>query len=161
MKIRGFFCGTTATTNEEYRKVLKRRNVWMLALIVAGALIAVMALVAENSKASVLPDYILGVYCGFGTGIAAAGIILFVRNLMLMKDESKLKKDRLENTDERLREIGSRAAMTAIKVMLLAGTVSGLIAGIYEPILIKALIFMLYVFFFSYIAAVAFYKKKM
>ncbi len=161
MKIRGIFCGTTAATNEEYRKVLKRRNLWMLALIVAGAFIAVMALVAENSKAAALPDYILGVYCGFGTGLAVAGIILFVRNLMLMKDESKLKQDRLENTDERLQEIGSRAAMTAIKVMLLVGTASGLIAGIYEPILIKALIFILYVFFFSYIVAIAFYKKRM
>lgn len=160
MRIKGIFCGTTATTNEEYRKVLKRRNAWMIALIIMGVLIAVVALAAESSETAALPEYILGVYCGFGTGLALAGIILLVRNLILMKDEEKLKQSRIENSDERLQEIGSKASMTAIKVMLLVGTAGGLIVGIYEPVLIKALIFMLDVFLFSYIVAFAFFKKR-
>lgn len=160
MRIKGIFCGTTATTNEEYRKVLKRRNAWMIALIIMGVLIAVVALAAESSGTAALPEYILGVYCGFGTGLALAGIILLVRNLILMKDEEKLKQSRIENSDERLQEIGSKASMTAIKVMLLVGTAGGLIVGIYEPVLIKALIFMLDVFLFSYIVAFAFFKKR-
>lgn len=161
MKIRGLFCGTTAATNEEYREVLKRRNIWMIALTAAGALVAGAVLVAEQSGKAALPEYILGVYCGFGTGLALAGIILFVRNLILMKNEDKLKQSRVENSDERLKEIAGKAAMTAIKVMILVGTASGLIAGIYEPVLIKALIFILDVFIFSYIVAFAFFKKKM
>lgn len=160
MKVKGIFCGTTATTNEEYRKVLKRRNAWMTALTIVGILIAAAALAAESSGTAALPEYILEVYCGFGTGLALAGIILFVRNCILMKDEEKLKQSRVENSDERLMEIGSKASMTAIKVMLLVGTASALIAGIYEPVLIKALIFMLDVFLFSYIAAFAFFKKR-
>lgn len=58
-------------------------------------------------------------------------------------------------------EISNKAALTAIKVMLLAVTAVGLIAGIYEPMMIKALIFILDVFLFSYVAAFAFFKKKM
>lgn len=161
MRIRGLFCGTTAVTNEEYKKVLKRRNVWMAALVIAGALLTAVTVMAENSGSAMLPNYILGVYCGFGTGLSLAGMILFVRNLIIMKDESKLKQDRLENSDERLQEIGSRAGLTAIKFTLLVGTVCGLIAGIFEPVLVKALVFALDVFLFSYIAAFAFYKKKM
>lgn len=161
MKIRGLFCGTTAATNEEYREVLKRRNIWMIALTAAGALVAGAVLVAEQSGKAALPEYILGVYCGFGTGLALAGIVLFVRNLILMKNEDKLKQSRLENSDERLKEIAGKAAMTAMKVMILVGTASGLIAGIYEPVLIKALIFILDVFIVSYIVAFAFFKKKM
>lgn len=161
MKIRGLFCGTTAATNEEYREVLKRRNIWMIALTAAGALVAGAVLVAEQSGKAALPEYILGVYCGFGTGLALAGIVLFVRNLILMKNEDKLKQSRLENSDERLKEIAGKAAMTAMKVMILVGTASGLIAGIYEPVLIKALIFILDVFIFSYIVAFAFFKKRM
>lgn len=160
MRIKGIFCGITATTNEEYRKVLKRRNAWMIALVIVGVLIAAAALVSENSGEAALPEYILGVYCGFGTGLALAGIILFVRNLILMKNEDKLKQSRVENSDERLKEIAGKAAMTAIKVMILVGTASGLIAGIYEPVLIKALIFILDVFIFSYIVAFAFFKKR-
>ena len=161
MKIRGIFCGTTARTNEEYKKVLKRRNGWMIALVIMGAFIAAMALMVQNSGTAALPEYILGVYCGFGTGLVLAGIILFVRNLILMKDENKLKQSRLENSDERLLEIGNKASMTAIKIMLLVGITGGLVAGIYEQVLIKALLFMIYVFFFSYIAAFAFFKRKM
>ncbi|MDE7331352.1 MAG: hypothetical protein K2O16_03800 [Lachnospiraceae bacterium] len=160
MKIRGIFCCTTAANNEEYRKVLKKRNVWMAALAVAGIMIAAAALVAEHSGASALPEYILGVYCGFGTGLAIAGIIVFVRNMILLGNEAKLKMNRLENTDERLMEIGSRAGKTAIKVVLLVGTASAMICGIYEPVLIKAMLFMLDVFLFSYITAYAYHKHK-
>ena len=161
MKIKGLFCGTMAVTNEEYRKVLRRRNLWMAALATAGALIAGTALATGQSGKAALPEYILGVYCGFGTGLAIAGILLFVRNLILMKNEDKLKQSRLENSDERLMDISNKAALTAIKVMLLAATAVGLIAGIYEPVMIKALIFILDVFLFSYVAAFAFFKKKM
>ena len=69
MKFRGLFCATTAANNEEYRKVLKRRNLWYLLIGAAGILIAVSALAAESSAQATLPDYILGVYSGFGTGL--------------------------------------------------------------------------------------------
>ncbi len=160
MKIRGIFCYTTAANNEEYRKILKKRNGWTAALIAVGVMIAAAALMAEQSGAAALPEYILGVYCGFGTGVAIAGIILFARNMLLLGNEEKLKKDRLENTDERLMEIGNRAVRTATKVVLLVGTATAMICGIYEPVLIKAAIFTLDVFLFAYVAAYAYHKQK-
>ena len=48
--------------------------------------------ILQNGTA-VLPEHILGVYCGFGTGVAIAGIILFVRNMLLLGNEEKLKKE--------------------------------------------------------------------
>lgn len=161
MKIRGLFCGTTAASNEEYRKVLKRRNLWMAALTVAGILIAVAALLADENGSALLPEYVLGVYCGFGTGLALAGILLMIRNLVLMRNEEKLKQSRLENSDERLQTIGNRAALTALKVLLLVIVAGGLIAGIYEQVLIKAVLFLLDVFFLSYIAAYSYFKRRM
>lgn len=160
MKMRGIFCGTTAANNEEYRIVLKKRNGWMAALVVTGIVIAAAAFMAEGSGGAALPEHILGVYCGFGTGLAIAGIILFVRNMILLGNEEKLKKDRLENTDERLMEIGNRAGKTAIKTVLLVGTAAAMICGIYEPVLIKAMLFMLDVFLFSYLIAYAYHKRK-
>lgn len=161
MKIRGLFCGTTAASNEEYRKALKRRNLWMAALTVAGILIAVAALLADENGSALLPEYVLGVYCGFGTGLALAGILLMIRNVVLMRNEEKLKQSRLENSDERLQTIGNRAALTALKVLLLVIVAGGLIAGIYEQVLIKAVLFLLDVFFLSYIAAFSYFKRRM
>lgn len=160
MKIRGIFCGTTAATNEEYKGVLKRRNMWMGILIFAGALIAGLALYAEQTGKAALPDYAIGVYCGFGTGIALAGLILLIRNLVLMGNEGKLKEDRLKNSDERISEISNRACRTSFGILVVALIVSGMISGIFTPMLLKAAILMIDVAVLSYIGAYNYYKRK-
>ena len=84
MKIKGFLCGTTATTNEEYKKVLKRRNIWKLVLVLAGILISGTAFYAEQMQKTALSEEVLGVYTGFGVGLALAGIILLIKTMILM-----------------------------------------------------------------------------
>lgn len=160
MKFIGLFCVTTATNNEEYKKVLKRKNLWMIALGLAGIVIAAAAYFARGDEGVQLPEYILGVYCGLGTGLTLAAIILFVRNCLLMGDEEKLRQSRLKNSDERIAEIRGKAALVATSVTLFLGTGLGLLLGIYEQVLIKAVLFMLYIFLFSYIIACAYYQKK-
>ena len=44
---------------------------------------------------------------------------------------------------------------------MLVGIAGAMIGGIREPVLIKALIFALDVFVFSYLIALAYYRKKM
>ena len=59
MKGKGIFCQTTAATNEEYRKELKRKN-WIVALIgVLGLAASVIAAVAWKSESAGLPDYMM------------------------------------------------------------------------------------------------------
>ena len=45
--------------------------------------------------------------------------------------------------------------------MMIAALAAGLIGGIFYPILIKALLFILYVFLFSYLIACRVYDKRM
>lgn len=161
MRIRGLFCASSALTNEDYRKVLQERNKWLMALIAMGMAAAAVAFWAQASGNAAISEEMLGVYCGFGVGIALAGIILFVKNRILLKDEKKLKESRLNNTDERLEQIGSRAIKTALKIMMLTIVAGGLLGGIFYPILVKAVMFVLYVFLFSYIIAFRVYEKKM
>lgn len=160
MKIRGIFCATTATTNEEYRKVLKKRNIWMMALVLSGALIAGMSLYMGGFEEKALPEYSIGIYVGFGVGLALAGILLLVKNLVLMGNEEKLKTSRLENADERLSEISSKACRIVLMVMLLTIIAGGMIGSMFEPILAKAMLVLIDVFALSYIAAFCYYKRK-
>lgn len=161
MRIQGIFCQTTAATNEEYRKELKARNGWLLFMALCGAGAVIIAGLAESGGAAGIPDYMLGVYCGSGAGIMVASLVLYVRNLRLLKDEVKLKQSRLENYDERNMEIRNKAVLAAIKVLLVVCIVAAMIGGIFYPYLIKILIFVIYVFLFSYLAANAYYKRRM
>ncbi len=161
MKIRGIFCGTTAATNEEYRKIIKNKNCYLAVLIIVGILIAAAAFIVSEKEITALPEYMLGVYSGAGTGIALAGVILLVKNLILLKDENKLKERRIENADERLLEISNLAIRAAVRVMLLATLAVSMIGGIFYPILVKMLLFIALCFLFSYIAAFRIYQRHM
>lgn len=161
MSMRGIFCQTTATTNEEYRKELKSRNGWYLFMAIGGAGGAVMAWLAESRGTENVPDYMLGVYCGAGVGIMVAAVVLYIRNLLLLKNEEKLKQSRLENYDERNMEIRNKSVLAAVKALLVACFVTAMIGGIYYPYLIKILLFVIYVFLFSYLIASAYYKRRM
>lgn len=159
--MRGIFCHTTATTNEEFRKVLQKRNICSIATIVVGLAASVTAFLASEKGITALSDHILGVYCGVGCGLAAAALILLIKNLRILKDENKLKKSRLEQYDERLQEINQKAINMAAMVMIFFAFAGGLIGGIFYPVLIKALLIIVYVFLFSYLIAYAVYKKSM
>lgn len=161
MSMRGIFCQTTATTNEEYRKELKDRNGWLLFMAIGGAGEAAAAALAESGGTLSIPDYMLGVYCGTGAGIMVAAIVLYIRNLFLLKDEEKLKKIRLENYDERNQEIRNKALLAAVKILLVVCFVTAMVGGIFYPYLIKMLLFVIYVFLFSYLIANAYYKRRM
>lgn len=161
MKIKGIFCKASAATNEEYRKIIKDRNKYMTVLIAVGIVIAAAAFMAEAMGIAALPEYMLGVYAGAGTGIAAAGVILLVKNLMLLKDEKKLKESRLENSDERLSEISNHALRSAVRVMLIAELSVSMIGGIFYPVLVKMLLFILMCFMLSYIVSFRIYERKM
>ena len=161
MNIRVIFCQTTATTNEEYRKELKDRNGWLLFMAIGGAGEAAAAALAESGGTLSIPDYMLGVYCGTGAGIMVAAIVLYIRNLFLLKDEEKLKKSRLENYDERNQEIRNKALLAAVKILLVVCFVTAMVGGIFYPYLIKMLLFVIDVFLFSYLIANAYYKRRM
>lgn len=161
MSIRGIFCQTAATTNEEYRNELKSRNIGFSFLAIGGAGAAIMADFAQSRGTVGIPDHMLGVYLGVGTGIMLAAIVLYVRNYLLLKDEEKLKKSRLENYDERNVEIRNKAVLAAVKVLLIACFVTAMVGGIFYPYLIKALIFILDVFLFAYLIANSYYKRRM
>ena len=118
MSMRGIFCQTTATTNEEYRKELKDRNGWLLFMAIGGAGEAAAAALAESGGTLSIPDYMLGVYCGTGAGIMVAAIVLYIRNLFLLKDEEKLKKSRLEIMTREIRKLGIKRFLRPLKYCL-------------------------------------------
>jgi len=159
--MRGLLCGTDAKTNEEYRRVIKTRMRIMVLLAILGAITAAVGFAAEMWIEVPVSDLMLGVYTGFGTGLFFAGIILWIKNRLLLGNEQKLKESRLNNTDERIKEISSKAFHAATYFMIVAMYVIALIGGLFDPILVKILLLTISIFLVTYVIAYKIYSNKM
>lgn len=159
--MRGFFCGTTAKTNEEYKKVVKKRMWLMGSLILVGIILALTAYVAFHSGVSAISDHTLGIYSGAGSGMSAAGVFFLIRDFLLLKNEAKLKQQRLEQSDERLTQIRDLALKPALFTMLATLITACLIGSIFYPVLIYILLITIWPFLIVYVIATRYYSRKM
>lgn len=159
--MKGILCTTKAKTNEEYRKVIRKR-MWIFAVLgIIGILTAALSFLTEAVLGITIRDYTQGFYCGVGIGLAVACILLFVKHGILLKNEEKLTQSRLECADERIEEINNKALRIALVVLLVVLYVTGLIGGIYYPILTRVLAIQIAFFIMVYLVARKVYEKKM
>ncbi len=159
--MRGLLCGTTARTNEEYKKVVKVRMNRFLGIGIIGTLTLTLALLAEFYWKLAVKEEMLGVYAGMGTGLVAVSVILWIKNRMLLGNEEKLKESRVNNSDERIKEIGNQAFRMAAAVMLGAMYLISLVGGLFYPMLVQVLLAVVSVFALTYLVSYRIYDKKM
>lgn len=118
--MKGLFCSECkARTNEEFRQVLKKRarNLWILFGI--GICTAAAGFIAGYFWVEILPHQI-GMVAGIGTGMVLGCTIALLRINGYLRDEEKIKKERLRETDERELEISSKALKATAKLLLAA-----------------------------------------
>lgn len=159
--MRGLFCETTAITNEEYRLVLKKRMKITIGLILIGFITTAIAVYADIYMYAKLSQQMLGVYTGLGVGLITAGVILWIKNRLLLNNEEKLKESRLNNSDERVHEIVNKSFKAAALVMIVILYFVMLIGGIFIPEIVKILFFVIISFSLTYALAFRYYSNKM
>ncbi|OOM82215.1 hypothetical protein CLPUN_03540 [Clostridium puniceum] len=159
--MKNIFCTTTAKTNEEYKNVIKNRMKIMVIFMVIGIITALAGLLGEFYFKAPLSDKTLGVYTGLGSSLFAAGLVLWIKNKLILNNEEKLRESRLNNTDERNQEISHKALSIATYVMIISLYIVGLIGGIFYPILFNVLSFIVCIFLLTYVIAYKYYNKKM
>jgi hypothetical protein len=159
--MRGLLCGTTARTNEEYKKVVKVRMNRFLGLGAIGAVTLTLGLLAEFYWRLDVREEMLGVYTGMGTGLVLVSVILWVKNRVLLASEEKLKESRINNSDERIKEISDQAFRTAAEVMLGVMYLISLIGGLFYPVLVQVLLAVVSIFALTYLISYHIYNKKM
>jgi len=157
----GLFCSSKANNNEEYRKVIRIRMNRMILILIVGVITLVFALMAIYVWKITGKDQTLGVYMGLGSGlIFGAGCFLIKYNLIL-KNEEKLKIDRLNNTDERIQEISNKSYKIATMILLVGLYAVGLIGGIFYPVLQQVLLFLICLFLLGYMVSYKIYERRM
>lgn len=149
----GPFCGIDVMTNEEYRKVVKRKRWRSAAVFFAGLLNCLGILLAERLWDLTLNSQISSFYLGIGTGLVLVGIVLWFRYSSMLRDEEKLKESRVELSDERNKKISNSAFRTATITVIIALYITVLAAGIWHPIVLKILAGAVTLFTLVYIVA--------
>lgn len=119
-----------ARNNEEYRAVLKKRQLRMCLFILAGFLTEVIVLAAYFCMRISLPDYQMGFLLGLGAGLAFGGMVALIKIHRLLADEEKLKESRLKETDERELEVNSLALRGTARILLAVLYVLIILGGI-------------------------------
>ncbi|MBP7349347.1 MAG: hypothetical protein KA965_11765 [Butyrivibrio sp.] len=149
------------TTNEGYRKTVKRKIAVMSLIIILG-LVSIAAIeLCKHIFNIPITDYTEGLYLGIGTGLVACGTILIIKRKRILADEEKLKKARIAESDERNLAIANASWKTATIALLFAVYAEFLIAGISMPQVARAAESLIAIFFIVYLVAYRVNTSKM
>lgn len=157
----GFFCKTTAKSDEEYIKDIKKKMKLFVLVGIVGIATMVITELAVNQGGIKLNSRIHDFYLGAQTGIIFAAIILWIKHKYLLTNKDKLKESRLNQSDERVHEIREKSFKAAAIVLLVSLYGIIFIAGIFYPILIKFVVPVIFLFLISYGIFYKIYEKRM
>ena len=157
----GMFCCKENLSNEEF-KAQVRKNIWVLTGLLIIGIISLAALILLKNYCRIEADNeMAGYYTGFCGGLVGAGIILIAKNRTILKDEDKLKKAKIERSDERNAQINTCALKVAFAVLFVGMYFVMLIGGLWYPVLTLILTAMIMLFLASYLIARAVISKRM
>lgn len=156
----GLFCSSDCKTNDEYKKVIKARILIFIGLIVLGVITLIVTFLGDSYLNLKISESMISTYSGFGTGITVVGIILLIKNVSILNNEEKLRKVRISNTDERIKEINLKASKVALGFMLVTMYLVGLIGGIWYPVITQVLFSIICVFLVVYVIAYKIISRK-
>ncbi|MBY0116988.1 hypothetical protein [Paenibacillus xylanexedens] len=130
-------------------KVKTRKNV--LSLVAAATLLIYVGLIFYRGGLPDLPSFIKGFHTGAFIGVEVAVAFFLVRYIKASINEAELKKQYIEENDERSVMILQRAGTLSTAIILISLGVASVIAGFFNPLifytLLTCLLFVLIVFF--------------
>lgn len=88
-------------------------------------------------------EFMSGFYLGMGGGLAAAGAVTVIKQIMMLKSETRLREAELKENDERNIFITARAAQLTLFVLLLALYIAIIVFGFINSIVPMVLIWVL------------------
>ena len=149
-------------TDEDYRKLLLRRQRTYIGMMILGIVTFAVATLAEILSWDIaLSSRDLGFYCGMGTGVTFGALVFLMRVRRSLKSPEKLHAARIKATDERMLEISRRSIAAAGYALLIAVYLACLIGGLYYPVLLTALAILAGIFLITYMMSFFIYSKKM
>ena len=119
---------------ESYREKLKLQNVVFAIGCVALALFSVLGFLGEAGVVKLAPSVGDGHWQSRWRGFGILVLLLtgLIRNLRALKDEKKLKKLYIKESDERQAQIVAKALCEAMRATLILGLAAVIVAGYFS-----------------------------
>lgn len=153
----GPFCYHDITNNEDYKKYLQKRNKLYYCLLLTGILTLLLAFIAEKQ----FNDMTVGFLTGAGTGLTIGAIVIIYKTKQLLNDETKLKKDRIIKSDERNKMICNQSTKVSLLALLIIIYILIIIGILYDQIILRSMITLLFSFIIIYNLAYKYYSHKL
>lgn len=142
-----------------YIKKVKIRLFLGIVIAAVGAVVVALCLAPASANGfsfvSHGDSFMEGFYIGTGGGLFGAGIVTAVRQMLLLRNSEKRKKNELEETDERNIFLAARSAQYTfyilVGVLYLAAVIMGLIDTAVAATLVQCLCAALVIFFLVHI----------
>lgn len=161
--MRGLFCQMChAKNNEEYRAVLKKRQIRLMLLVLTGMATIGISLAAHFFWEAAVSEYRLGFLLGVGTGLILGAVIGLAQLRRKLTDEERLKEARLKETDEREIAVNNRALQTTAKILLAALYGMMVLGGLFDwREVVDMCLLLVGIFLLGYTGFREYYGKRM
>lgn len=144
----------------DFTRTLKTRRLIAFALMTVGIVGVVCFLLFVYGK-DVLPDFAQGFYLGAASGICLGAVILLVRTTYLLGNPAEQKKAKIKETDEREVAIKQNAFFFAGFFTFFAAAAALFVVLPFSRAAFFALIGVMVVYALVFLAALAYYGKKL
>ena len=154
------FTPCKVTTLEAFKQSLYARIKAFILMITLGFITLVVGLLPQFTNLLTLEDYTSGFLTGFGTTLIILGIVFTIRTLKILKDEAKLKEERLKVQDERNLMISNHSIKVATFIVLITLYIC-LIASLFiNRQMTICFIIPIFVFLGSYMIANLYFSRR-
>ena len=146
---------------ENYKKSVKTRTKIYVVMMVLGLATAVLGYANEAYQFVKISDLMNGFYGGVGSALTAIGIIRIISNVRLLKDEEKLKKNRLQETDERNCAIRKKAVIVSGYLTIILAYLGMIVGGLFSVQVFYTCFVIAMFFLLTIVITSVIYSKKM
>lgn len=127
--MKGILCATKATTNEEFKQELEKKKRLYFLISTAGVIMVFISVISSMYNI-ILSDTMQEVFSGMGFGLMIVGGLLTIKAQYIIRDEAWMKKERLNNSDERNIEISNRSFRSAAWILIFSLYLTGLVGSV-------------------------------
>lgn len=140
-------------------KVKTRKNA--LSMVATATLLIYVGLVFYRGGLPDLPSFIKGFHTGVFIGVEVAVVFFLVKYIKASKNEAELKKQYIEENDERSVMIIKSASTLSVAIIIIGLGIAAVIAGFFNSLIFYTLLVCLFFVLIVFFTLWMYYAKKL